>query len=176
MDDSTSQSSEATPPSSAFAVSEYNRLMAENKALKTNCWVWRRRAETHAAATIGLLNVARLTKDRAAQLQHEKEELQRDCALLRLKLEEASLPTTSDMSQYRSSSPASSDDINNHELLLSPDLHDIPTDNWLGMGPCNPSHDDQSAPTVKRLRRRTLDSSSILRRSSRRHHPYLSHP
>jgi len=88
MDDSTSQNSEGTPTSSAFAISEYNRLTAENKALKTNCWVWRRRAETHAAATIGLLNVARITKDRAAQLQHEKEELQRECALLKMKLEE----------------------------------------------------------------------------------------
>ncbi|KAF9269216.1 hypothetical protein L218DRAFT_852060 [Marasmius fiardii PR-910] len=88
MDDATSQNSEPTPASSSFVISEYNRLVAENKALKTNCWVWRRRAETHAAATIGLLNVARITKERAEQLQHEKEELERDCSILKKELQE----------------------------------------------------------------------------------------
>ncbi|KAL0576240.1 hypothetical protein V5O48_005750 [Marasmius crinis-equi] len=146
--------------------------MAENKALKTNCWVWRRRAETHAAATIGLLNVARITKDRAAQLQREKEELERNYALLKMKLQEVSYPTTSDI--YRSSSPESSDDNTNHELLLSPDLQDVPSTHWLGMSPCD-SNEEQAAPTVKRLRSRTVDTPSILRRSSRRHHPYLNH-
>ncbi|KAJ3743670.1 hypothetical protein DFH05DRAFT_1421484 [Lentinula detonsa] len=69
------------------AVSECGRLAAENKTLRVNCAVWKRRAELHAAATLGLLNLARLARDCNQHLKNEKDDLQRQCNLLKRKLE-----------------------------------------------------------------------------------------
>ncbi|KAJ4474990.1 hypothetical protein J3R30DRAFT_3406155 [Lentinula aciculospora] len=69
------------------AVSECGRLAAENKTLRVNCAVWKRRAELHAAATLGLLNLARLARDCNQHLKDERDDLQRQCNLLKRKLE-----------------------------------------------------------------------------------------
>ncbi|KAJ3821212.1 hypothetical protein F5878DRAFT_41596 [Lentinula raphanica] len=69
------------------AVSECGRLAAENKTLRVNCAVWKRRAELHAAATLGLLNLARLARDCNQQLKNERDDLQRQCNLMKRKLE-----------------------------------------------------------------------------------------
>lgn len=80
-----SSSSGITSPSAA--VSECGRLTAENKTLRVNCALWKRRAELHAAATCGLLNLARMTRECNEKLKRDNEELQRQCNLLKRKLE-----------------------------------------------------------------------------------------
>ncbi|PBK69209.1 hypothetical protein ARMSODRAFT_886706 [Armillaria solidipes] len=69
------------------AVSECARISAENAALRLNCGLWRRRAEVHAAATLGLLNVARIARDNAVQLKQEKDELERRYNVLKRKID-----------------------------------------------------------------------------------------
>ncbi|KAF9073183.1 hypothetical protein BDP27DRAFT_1216189 [Rhodocollybia butyracea] len=78
--------SSPTPSPTPAAVSECERLSAENKNLRVNCAVWKRRAEFHAAATLGLLNLARMGRDYNKQLKAEKDELQRECNMLKRKL------------------------------------------------------------------------------------------
>lgn len=72
-----------TPPASSNMPSEpqtqfaeCSRLSAENKTLRFNCDMWRKRAECHAAATIGLLNLARTARDEALKMKKERDELQ----------------------------------------------------------------------------------------------------
>jgi len=93
---SPSSSSPSTPSSSSSSspsrssqelLSECGRLAAENKTLRMNCGVWQKRAEVHSAATIGLLNLARMAKAYNEQLKLEKEKLQRECTVLKRKLE-----------------------------------------------------------------------------------------
>ncbi len=69
------------------AVSECARISAENAALRLNCGLWRRRAEVHAAATLGLLNVARIARDSAVQMKQEKDELERRYNVLKRKID-----------------------------------------------------------------------------------------
>lgn len=69
------------------AVSECARISAENTALRHNCGLWRRRAEVHAAATLGLLNVARIARDSAVQMKQEKDELERRYNVLKRKID-----------------------------------------------------------------------------------------
>ncbi|KIK56352.1 hypothetical protein GYMLUDRAFT_47123 [Collybiopsis luxurians FD-317 M1] len=87
-------SSSLSAPSSSLprlsqseVVSECGRLSAENQTLRMNCAVWQKRAEIHAAATLGLMNLARMAKAYSTQLKLEKEDLQRQCNLLKRKLE-----------------------------------------------------------------------------------------
>jgi len=68
---------------------ENRRLHAENCALETTCGMWRRRAEAHAAATLGLLELARSTRDQAENMRRERDEVYKHYDLLREKLPEA---------------------------------------------------------------------------------------
>ncbi|KIY49925.1 hypothetical protein FISHEDRAFT_40332 [Fistulina hepatica ATCC 64428] len=60
------------PPSLESA--ECGRMSAENVALRVNCGLWRKRAEVHAAATLGLLGLARQARDCAIQMKRERDE------------------------------------------------------------------------------------------------------
>ncbi|KAF9560129.1 hypothetical protein CPC08DRAFT_636975 [Agrocybe pediades] len=68
--------------------SELARLRAENHALRNNCLMWRKRAETHGAANLGLLNFARVVRDQASILARERDELRRHCSALKRKIDD----------------------------------------------------------------------------------------
>lgn len=68
--------------------SELARLRAENHALRNNCLMWRKRAETHGAANLGLLNFARVVRDQASILARERDELRKNCSALKRKIDE----------------------------------------------------------------------------------------
>ncbi|KAF9048340.1 hypothetical protein BDZ89DRAFT_759847 [Hymenopellis radicata] len=68
-------------------LAESARLSAENASLRFNCDLWRKRAEVHAAATLGLLNIARVARDHALQLKQEKEDLERKYNVLKRKVD-----------------------------------------------------------------------------------------
>ena len=76
---STSQGSSST--------AECERLRAENASLKTCCEVWRKRAGVHAAATLGLVGLARLARDHALKMKQEKAELEEKYNALKRKYE-----------------------------------------------------------------------------------------
>lgn len=62
------------PPASLAA--ECGRVTAENSALRIHCEIWRRRAEIHSAANLGLLGLARLARDHAMQMKRERDDLE----------------------------------------------------------------------------------------------------
>ncbi|KIM39682.1 hypothetical protein M413DRAFT_447140 [Hebeloma cylindrosporum] len=82
-----SSSRTAIMTSSSSASSELARLRAENIALRNNCALWRKRAEMHGAANLGLLNFARVVRDQASHLARERDELQTRCHSLKRKVE-----------------------------------------------------------------------------------------
>ncbi|KAI1790261.1 hypothetical protein LXA43DRAFT_517020 [Ganoderma leucocontextum] len=55
---------------------EYGKLLAENASLKTCCFVWRKRAAVHAAATLGLVGLARMARDYALHMKKERDEFE----------------------------------------------------------------------------------------------------
>lgn len=67
---------------------ELARLRAENRNLRTQCMMWRRRAELHGAATLGLLDFARILRDKASSLSRERDELETRCYALKRQLDE----------------------------------------------------------------------------------------
>lgn len=77
-----------TPGSSSNA--ECERLRAENASLKSCCEVWRKRAGVHAAATLGLVGLARLARDHALKMKQEKTDLEEKYNVLKRKYEYAS--------------------------------------------------------------------------------------
>ncbi|KAF8972748.1 hypothetical protein BDZ97DRAFT_1649581 [Flammula alnicola] len=78
-------------PAASGSSSELSRLRAENHALRTNCAMWRKRAEMHGTANLGLLNFARVVRDQAAHLARERDELQKHCRSLKRKIEDDEL-------------------------------------------------------------------------------------
>ena len=66
--------SSAVPSSSP--ASECDRLRAENASLRSCCEVWRKRAAVHAAASLGLVGLARLARDHAIKMSKEKVDLE----------------------------------------------------------------------------------------------------
>ncbi|KAG6841236.1 hypothetical protein C0991_000520 [Blastosporella zonata] len=65
---------------------ENSRLHAENEALKNACGLWRRRAEVHGTATLGLLGFARTARDQALRMRYERDEVYKHYNLLRERL------------------------------------------------------------------------------------------
>lgn len=55
---------------------EYEKLLAENASLKTCSFVWRKRAAVHAAATLGLVGLARMARDYALRMKKERDDLE----------------------------------------------------------------------------------------------------
>ncbi|PPR07003.1 hypothetical protein CVT24_011089 [Panaeolus cyanescens] len=96
-----------TPPVDD-AAAELQRLRTENAALRNQCGMWRKRAEMHGSANLGLLNFARAVRDQASQLAREKLELEGRYLTLKRKAEEdrssTVLPSFSE-SFLRTSSP-----------------------------------------------------------------------
>ncbi|KAF8997900.1 hypothetical protein BDQ17DRAFT_1248120 [Cyathus striatus] len=78
----------STSVTSGSADVEIARLRAENAALRTNCDMWRRRAEVHGAATLGLLELTRMARDQAIHVSRERDELQKRCHSLKRRLDE----------------------------------------------------------------------------------------
>lgn len=81
-----------SPPASSSheSTEELDRLRAENQTLRSHCVLWKRRAELHGAATLGLLDFARMVRDQATTLARERDELKRQYGSLKRKLEESS--------------------------------------------------------------------------------------
>jgi hypothetical protein len=73
---------------SSTSEDELARLRAENSNLRTQCMMWRRRAELHGAATLGLLDFARILRDKASSLSRERDELETRCYALKRQLDE----------------------------------------------------------------------------------------
>ncbi|KAG6811544.1 hypothetical protein H0H92_006897 [Tricholoma furcatifolium] len=65
---------------------ENARLHAENEALKNMCGAWRRRAELHGAATLGLFGFARTARDQALRMRYERDEVYKHYLRLRERL------------------------------------------------------------------------------------------
>ncbi|KXN90701.1 hypothetical protein AN958_03986 [Leucoagaricus sp. SymC.cos] len=74
-DDSSSDASSSN--SRALAI-EISRLRSENDALRHNCLMWRKRAEVHSSATLGLLELSRTARDQIIQVSQERDAIQRD--------------------------------------------------------------------------------------------------
>ena len=64
------------PGKTTPSLAEQERLHAENVSLRTCCTVWRKRAAVHAAATLGLVGLARLARDFALQMKKERDEFE----------------------------------------------------------------------------------------------------
>ncbi|KAF7770348.1 hypothetical protein Agabi119p4_6322 [Agaricus bisporus var. burnettii] len=76
-----------TPSSSPLYYTQYKedalsteiaRLRAENDALRHNCCMWRKRAEVHSAATLGLLEMSKTAKDQIFQLAQERDQIRNE--------------------------------------------------------------------------------------------------
>jgi len=89
---------------------ELDALRAENASLRTCCFVWRRRAAVHASATLGLVGLARMTREHALKMKAEKDELQSRYDTLRKSYEESqtlsTFPPRSPVSSWVAKHPA----------------------------------------------------------------------
>ncbi|KAF9444867.1 hypothetical protein P691DRAFT_676798 [Macrolepiota fuliginosa MF-IS2] len=66
----------STSESSSGLAIEVARLRAENDALRHNCFMWRKRAEVHSAATLGLLELSRTAKDQVLHVARQRDMIQ----------------------------------------------------------------------------------------------------
>lgn len=136
---------EGEPSSLPPSVSEeLAKLHAENQTLRSHCVLWRRRAELHGAATLGLLDFARMVRDQAVTLARERDELKRQCQSLKRKLDDQDLPSEPPictLPRPESSIPSSSFDFS----YPPQGLHD---------GPSTPStsHSTYPPPTLEASR------------------------
>jgi hypothetical protein len=64
------------------------RLRAENAILRSHCDSWRKRAEAHGAATLGLAGLARMARSHALQMRSERDALQEKYNALKRKIED----------------------------------------------------------------------------------------
>ncbi|RPD58943.1 hypothetical protein L226DRAFT_465555 [Lentinus tigrinus ALCF2SS1-7] len=71
--------------------SECEHLRAENASLKTCCFVWRKRAAVHAAATLGLVGLARLARDYGLRMKKERDEFEEKYNQLKKEVEEKTM-------------------------------------------------------------------------------------
>ncbi|KAI0692508.1 hypothetical protein BC835DRAFT_1277638 [Cytidiella melzeri] len=58
------------------SASECDRLRSENASLRACCEIWRKRAAVHAAASLGLVGLARLTRDEVFKTKKEKMDIE----------------------------------------------------------------------------------------------------
>ncbi|KZT20115.1 hypothetical protein NEOLEDRAFT_1076364 [Neolentinus lepideus HHB14362 ss-1] len=68
--------------------SETDTVKAENLALRAHVEMWKRRAEVHSAANLGLVNLAKMARDYAVNLKHERDVMEREMRELRRRLGE----------------------------------------------------------------------------------------
>jgi hypothetical protein len=57
---------------------ELARLHAEKEALRLNCSMWKKRAEVHSSATLGMLELSRVARDQVVQVSRDRDTLQRN--------------------------------------------------------------------------------------------------
>ena len=88
IDSAKGESSSSMSNTCSNSENELARLRAENRNLRTQCAMWRRRAELHGAATLGLLDFARILRDKASSLSRERDELETRCYALKRQLDE----------------------------------------------------------------------------------------
>ncbi|KAF8238111.1 hypothetical protein L208DRAFT_358346 [Tricholoma matsutake] len=75
------------PISSVTDITKEKRsLLAENSALRTNCEMWRKRAEAHGGVTLKLLDLLHVLRYQASQAQREQNELKQRYNVLKRKL------------------------------------------------------------------------------------------
>ncbi|RDB15358.1 hypothetical protein Hypma_004657 [Hypsizygus marmoreus] len=107
---------------------ENARLNAENHALRTNCEMWRRRAEVHGAATLGLLGLARIARDEAVKMRHERDEVYKHYHSLKRKL-----PDDESSSHLDPPPPSAAADL---APLTHIYKHEMPTSASASKSPC----------------------------------------
>lgn len=93
LDDNNSGTPNAQSSAVSSVISECERLRAEVAALKNTCGLWRRRAETHAAATLGLLGLVHSTRDEVTMVKGQNGVLHAEINSLRRRL---NTPSVSD--------------------------------------------------------------------------------
>ncbi|KAH9926998.1 uncharacterized protein B0H18DRAFT_875949 [Fomitopsis serialis] len=71
------------------AAMERDRLYAEVASLKACSVVWRKRAAVHAAATLGVIGLARMARDTAMKMKTERDDLEAKYLALQKKFEES---------------------------------------------------------------------------------------
>ncbi|TFK53443.1 hypothetical protein OE88DRAFT_1612046, partial [Heliocybe sulcata] len=68
--------------------SESQTLKAENLALRAHVEMWKRRAEVHSAANLGLVNLAKMARDYAVTLKRERDAMENELSALKRRLGE----------------------------------------------------------------------------------------
>lgn len=66
---------------------EVARLKAENQALQSSSAMWRRRAEMHGEANLGLLKFAKAMRDQMVQISRDRNDLEERCFALKRSLD-----------------------------------------------------------------------------------------
>ncbi|KAI0732151.1 hypothetical protein C8Q72DRAFT_882588 [Fomitopsis betulina] len=86
-----STSSTLTTPSKTgdSSAAECERLRAEVASLKACSVVWRKRAAVHAAATLGVIGLARMARDAAVKIKAERDDMEAKYLALQKKFEES---------------------------------------------------------------------------------------
>ncbi|PCH36283.1 hypothetical protein WOLCODRAFT_82272 [Wolfiporia cocos MD-104 SS10] len=84
-----SGSSPSASSASSSPAAECDRLRAEVASLRAACVVWRKRAAMHAAATLGLVGLARITRDTALKAKAEKDTMEAKYQALKKSFEES---------------------------------------------------------------------------------------
>lgn len=75
----------SSPIPGCSAATECDRLRAENASLRSCCETWRKRAAVHAAASLGLVGLARLARDHALKMRKERIDVEQKYNNLRRK-------------------------------------------------------------------------------------------
>ncbi|KAF5351372.1 hypothetical protein D9758_008033 [Tetrapyrgos nigripes] len=175
-------SSDTPPKHPNAALTECGRLTAENTALRVHCTLWRKRSEVHAAATLGLLNLARSAKIQADKMKQERDELQRQCHVLKRKLdaEEAFSNSSRPASPAPRYKATSTESINvsdpssflslDQDIAVPSNLHCVQcAERWLGLAVCphtrpepqlqsKPLEDGSLPPSLKRRKVEDTDT------------------
>ncbi|KAF9528952.1 hypothetical protein CPB83DRAFT_853494 [Crepidotus variabilis] len=100
--------------------SELTRLRVENDALRNHCSMWRRRAEIHGEANLGLLKFARAMRDQMAQIARDRNELEERCFSLKRMLD-GDCDYNNEMDRYRSCKANATKDAAKDETNAGPD-------------------------------------------------------
>ncbi|TFY61499.1 hypothetical protein EVJ58_g4471 [Rhodofomes roseus] len=81
--------SSPSSPAAESSAAECDRLRAEVASLQACCVVWRKRAAVHAAATLGVIGLARMARDTAMKMKTERDEFEAKHLALQKTFEES---------------------------------------------------------------------------------------
>jgi len=131
----------ADPTPNERVVAELARLRAENQTLRQHTASWRKRAELHGKAHLHMLNFAKAIRDQAATIARERNELQKQCASLKRRLDEEPDGTPSSSRLWSLSTASGSGKI------VNPSHHmDSPAPGSLLFAPLHPFSATQQPP------------------------------